>query len=161
MRLFYSKQAKVMMYLAIPVILVTQYAKFNSFNIVIQSLVYMAIAYNAECMVEGGCGMWAWLSVSLPILYSLLYIFFGNQLGLVATPPSPITNIMPIHRSTSRPTTQDNTTTPIEEIVYVDEAGNVLSTETVPANSRIKGEPESGSGQPIPTTGDVAEAFSF
>lgn len=156
MRLFYSKPAKVMMYLAIPVVIVTQYAKFNSLSIVTQALVYMAIAYNAECLVEGGCDLWAWLSVALPIIYSLLFIFFGNKLGLVASPPSPITNIMPVQR-VSEP--QQPVLSQEEDIVYVDEDGNVL--DTVPANAHISGEPESKSAQPVPTTGDVAEAFSF
>jgi len=156
MRLFYSKPAKVMMYLAIPVVIVTQYAKFNSLSIVTQALVYMAIAYNAECLVEGGCDLWAWLSVALPIIYSLMFIFFGNKLGLVASPPSPITNIMPIQRIAE---TQQPVSFQEEDIVYVDEDGNILNT--VPANSHIQGEPENKSAQPVPTTGDVAEAFSF
>ena len=158
-----------MMYLAIPVILVTQYGEFSSLNIVTQALVYMAISYNAECLVEGGCDLWAWLSVGLPIIYSLLYILFGNKLGLIAIPPSPITNIMPVKRithdteikNTPLSQTPNPDQTPTEEIVYVDEAGNVLSTVTVPANSQIIGEPASGSGQPTTTTGDIAEAFSF
>ena len=98
-QLFYSKPARMMMYLAIPVILVSQYGKFSSLNIIVQGLVYMTIAYNAECLVEGGCDLWSWMSVALPIIYSLLYIFFGNQLGLEPKPPSPITNIMPIKRT--------------------------------------------------------------
>lgn len=154
MRLFYSKPAQIMMYLAVPVILVTQYAKFSSLNIVMQALVYLMIAYNAECLVEGGCDLWAWLSVGLPIIYSLLFIFFGNQLNLVARPPSPITNILPVQRiSPSAPKAQE------EEIIYVDETGKVLNT--VPANSQIQGEPAPGSGQPVPTTGDIAEAFGW
>lgn len=138
-QLFYSKPAKAMIYLAIPVILVTQYGKFSSLNIITQALVYMAIAYNAECLVEGGCDLWAWGSVALPIIYSLLFIFFGHQLGLVARPPSPITNIIPIKRvpKPDKPT-------------------------PTPANTTIAGnEPQSGSAQPTQTTGDIAEAFSF
>lgn len=124
-----------MMYLAIPVILVTQYARFSSLNIVMQALVYMAIAYNAECLAEGGCDLWAWLSVALPIIYSLLFIFFGNQLDLVARPPSPITNIMPIKRVVHAAPSPTESTGP--------SASNTRSTQ----------EPESGSGQPVPTTG--------
>ena len=177
-RLFYSTPAKAMMYLAIPVIIITQYAKFNAFNIITQLLVYLAIAYNAECLVEGGCGVWAWLSVALPILYSLLYIFFGNQLGLRPTPPSPITNIMPVQRIKSRESsmkgnhnnnskddihsrsfTFTHDINPNENIVYVDEQGNVLTT--VEANTHLSGEPLSNSGQPVPTSGNLEEAFSF
>lgn len=138
-RLFYSKPAKVMMYLAIPVILVSQYSQFSSLNIITQTLVYMTIAYNAECLVEGGCDLWSWISVALPIIYSLLFIFFGSQLGLEPKPPSPITNIMPIKHTTT-------------------EKKSVVAA----SNSNISGEEaQSGSGQPTTTTGDIAEAFPF
>lgn len=172
-QLFYSKPAKIMMYLAIPVVLVTQFYNFNTLSILTQFLVYLTIAYNAECLVEGGCDLWAWLSVALPILYSILYIFFGNRLNLSATPPSPLTSLMPIHRVTSQLTQQAQPTAqnqysvqanPNEEVVLVDKSGNVLARSPPQingANSHVTGEPASGSGQPAPTTGAVKEAFSF
>lgn len=99
MTIFYSKQAKAMMMLAIPTVIVTQLHKFSTYALVMQLLMYFFVAYNAECLVEGDCKLWAWVSVSFPILYSLLYIFFGNQLSLSPTPPRPPTIIMPIQRS--------------------------------------------------------------
>ena len=145
-RLFYSKPAMVITYLAIPVILVSQYSRFSALGIVIQSLVYMAIAYNAECLVEGGCDLWAWISVALPILYSLVYIVFKDKFNLEATPPSPFTNIMPISRK-------------ITAKLLPDESSNTDSV--VAANTDISGEPQSGSGQPTTTTGNISEAFQM
>lgn len=161
MQLFYSLPAQIMIYLAIPVIIVNQYTEFNTFNVVMQVLVYLTIAYNAECLVEGGCDLWAWLSVALPIIYSLMFIFFGNKLGLSATPPSPITSIMPISRkSGTEVVTQGDVIiqNPNEEIVYVDEQGNVLGT--VPANSRVEGNGENGV-QPAPTSGNNIETYTI
>lgn len=135
-RLFYSKPAKIMLYLAIPVILVTQFARFNSLNIITQALAYIVIAYNAECLVGGGCDLWAWISVALPILYSLLFIFFGK----VSLPSPQITNLMPI-----------------QQVINDDKNIAIVNPNTTMTGI----EPQSGSTQPTPTTGDIIEALSF
>ena len=137
--LFYSKPARTMMMMAVPVILVTQYARFSSYNIISQALVYMAIAYNAECLNEGGCKLWSWISVLLPIVYSLMDIFFGGMLGLKALPPSPITNIIPIKRINN-------------DSVYT-------AVATAASNTFSSGEPVANSAQPSVTTGNIAEPF--
>lgn len=98
MNMFYSRQAKSMMMLAIPAIIVSQLYNFNTYSLGMQILMYFFVAYNAECLVEGDCKLWAWISVSIPILYSVLYIFFGNQLSLSPVPPSPPTILMPIKK---------------------------------------------------------------
>lgn len=94
--LFYSTPAKIMMLVAIPAIIITQLYQFSTYAFIMQLLMYFFVAFNAECLVEGNCKLWAWLSISFPILYSLLYIFFGNQLSLSPSPPRPPTIIMPI-----------------------------------------------------------------
>lgn len=151
-QLFYSKPARMMMYLAIPVVLMTQYTQFNTTSILIQALTYMGIAYNAECLVEGGCDMWAWSSVLLPIIYSLLFIFFGGQLGLIAIPPSPLTNILPVKRvDTSTPATQQSESA--TTVIYTDNIDSILA-----ANSTTT---EPFGGSPTTTTGHVHGALSF
>ena len=99
MSLFNSLQARIIIFMALPVVFITQRSRFNSWAMVVQLLVYLGIAYNAECLVEGGCGMWSWVSISLPLLYSILYIFFSQQLRLKPRPPSPPTIIMPIEQT--------------------------------------------------------------
>jgi len=150
-QLFYTKPAKAMMYISIPVILVTQYYNFNVTNIILQSLIYMAIAYNAECMIEGGCDMWAWLSIIVPILYSLMYVLYGRRFNLLSTVPSPI--LQSAGASVGE----------LQKRVNSNEQTNVLPPDgtITESNYNIHGEPVSGSGQPVPTSGTVTEAFSF
>ncbi len=98
--LFYSSPAKIMMMMAIPAIIVTQLHQFSTYALVMQLLMYFFVAYNAECLVEGNCKLWAWISISFPVIYTLLYIFFGSQLSLTPAPPRPPTILMPIERKT-------------------------------------------------------------
>lgn len=97
--LFISSQARAILLLAVPVVFVTQtYGGFNTYTLITQILTYVFVAFNAECLVSGGCNMWSWLSVSVPLLYSVLYIFFARQLRLRPSPPTPTTLISPIKR---------------------------------------------------------------
>ena len=102
MSFFVSLQAKLIMAMALPVIFMTQRKRFDTLIFVTQLLIYLGVAYNADCLVEGGCGMWSWMSISVPLLYSILYVFFSNRLNLRHRPPSPPTLLMPIERSTSK-----------------------------------------------------------
>jgi hypothetical protein len=150
-QLFYSKPARMMIYLAIPVILVTQFTEFNSTSIFIQALTYAGIAYNAECLVEGGCDIWAWVSVLLPIVYSLLFIFFGNQLNLVPLPPSPLTNIIPVKKSRSTQEQPQLLSEPDTTIIYTDNIDNVLAanseaTSTDDVKENMNGDPSNTKG---------------
>ena len=92
---FLSKQARLMVYIAIPVILLSQFGHPSLFGLISQILIYGMIAYNAECLSEGGCELWAWSSIALPVFYSIIYISFGKQLGLIAAPKTALTTIVP------------------------------------------------------------------
>lgn len=35
---------------------------------------YIGLAYNANCLVGGGCGIWAWVTLSVPLFATILYI---------------------------------------------------------------------------------------
>jgi len=88
---FLSRQARLIAYIAIPVILLSQFGHPSLMGLISQILVYGMIAYNAECLSEGGCELWAWSSIALPVIYSILYISFGRQLGLIKPPATPMT----------------------------------------------------------------------
>lgn len=92
---FTSKQARLMVYIAIPVILLSQFGYPSLFGLISQIFIYGMIAYNAECLSEGGCEIWSWSSIALPVFYSILYISFGKQLGLIAAPKSALTTLVP------------------------------------------------------------------
>lgn len=87
LKLFYSKPAKTILYLGIPVILLTRLAKGGSVKMITQILLYLSIAYNAECLIEGGCKTLAWLSILLPIIYSISFILSNHPPEMVYRTP--------------------------------------------------------------------------
>jgi hypothetical protein len=90
MTLFQSVQSKVMVLLAIVVIVVTQYRGFDMTKLLTQMLVFLALAYNVDCLVEGRCRAWAWITLAVPIIVIIGYLFFNQKLDLdLLSPPFP------------------------------------------------------------------------
>lgn len=134
---FYSKPARIITYIAIPVIFLSQFVHPTPLGFLTQILMYGLIAYNAECLSEGGCEMWSWVSIGLPVLYSILYIFFGAHLGLVASPPNPLSNLMPvsnIETSKTQIATMLNNNTKENMTNYYDPLSNDIGQPNIEQN---------------------------
>lgn len=152
---FYSRPARIVTYIAIPVILLSQYSHPSTLGFITQILMYGIIAYNAECLNEGGCEMWSWMSIVLPIVYSVLYIFFGTQLGLVAQPPTPMSSLIPISTTNVSTSTQLQKMTEQPFVLPVHDSGTVKAANT---KAEIK-EPMANVGYPNDTTGTMGSVY--
>ena len=100
MSLFESLQSKVVLFLAIPVVFFGQRSGFDMAKLFSQILLFFALAYNTDCLVNGRCKTWAWLTILFPIIMVIGYLFFGNDLNI----PPPVRIPIP---STTTTTTQD------------------------------------------------------
>lgn len=88
--LFESTQSRVLLALAIPVIILSQRVKFSMVTLFTQIILYLALAYNADCLVTGQCRTWAWLVILLPLINTLGYLFFVDKLKLDAPVQLPV-----------------------------------------------------------------------
>ena len=84
--LFESPQGKLMLLLAIPVIIVTQLRGFDVLRLLTQLTLFVALAYNADCLVMGNCKIWAWLALVFPLIMVTGFLFF-KQPELNIPPP--------------------------------------------------------------------------
>jgi len=75
-------QSRLLLALALPVIILSQRKKLSVFNFFAQILLYLALAYNADCLISGQCRVWAWLAVIVPIINTLGYLFFTDNLNI-------------------------------------------------------------------------------
>lgn len=91
--LFESTQSRVLLALAIPVIILSQRMKFSMTTLFTQIILYLALAYNADCLVSGQCKTWAWLVLLLPLINTLGYLFFVDQLQLNAPIQLPVPRV--------------------------------------------------------------------
>jgi hypothetical protein len=80
--LFESPQSRILVALAIPVIILSQRIKFSMVTLIGHILLYLALAYNADCLVSGQCRLWAWIAVLVPLINTIGYLFFIDQLNL-------------------------------------------------------------------------------
>ncbi len=80
---FDTIQSQIVLGLAIPVVILTQRDNFSILGLMSQLIVYLAIAYNSDCLIKGNCDSWSWLSVVFPILYSVMYIMFWDRLVIM------------------------------------------------------------------------------
>jgi len=80
--MFESPQAKVVLALALPVIILSQREKFSIVTLLTQLILYVSLAYNAECLVTGRCGLWAWGSILFPLIQTIGFLFFNSKLNL-------------------------------------------------------------------------------
>jgi hypothetical protein len=91
MTLFDSTQSKVMLFLGVPVILLTQMKAFDIMKLLTQLILFVALAYNTDCLVEGRCRTWAWLTILFPLIMVIGYLFFSRPLGIPPPIRIPIT----------------------------------------------------------------------
>jgi hypothetical protein len=80
--MFESPQSKVVLALALPVIILSQRAKFSMVTLLTQMILYLSLAYNADCLVTGRCNLWAWGSILFPLIQTIGFLFFNNKLDL-------------------------------------------------------------------------------
>lgn len=86
MSIFESTQGKVMLFLALPAIMVTQMRAFDMNKLLTQIILFLALAYNTDCLVSGRCTTWAWLSLLVPLIMVIGFLFFQQDLNI----PAPI-----------------------------------------------------------------------
>ncbi len=67
-----SLQSKVLMGVSLLSLLVSQIFNFSFATLVGQLILAVALSYNANCLVNGNCGIWSWFTVAIPILVSVL-----------------------------------------------------------------------------------------
>lgn len=91
--LFESTQSRVLLAFAIPVIILSQRVKFSMVTLFTQIILYLALAYNADCLVTGQCKTWAWLVILLPLINTLGYLFFVDKLKLDAPVQLPVPRV--------------------------------------------------------------------
>ena len=82
MSLFESLQSKVMLGLGVPVILITQIRSFDMTQLLTQLILFLALAYNTDCLVVGRCHAWAWLTLLFPLIMVIGFVFFSAKLNL-------------------------------------------------------------------------------
>lgn len=80
--MFESPQSKVVLALALPVIILSQREKFSMVKLLTQLILYVSLAYNADCLVNGRCSLWAWGSILFPLIQTIGYLFFNNKLDI-------------------------------------------------------------------------------
>jgi hypothetical protein len=80
--MFESVQSKVLLALAFPVIFLSQKEQFSMTTLLTQLIIYISLAYNADCLVTGRCKLWAWGSILFPLIQTIGYLFFNNNLDL-------------------------------------------------------------------------------
>lgn len=88
--LFESTQSRLLLALALPVIILSQRMKFSMTTLFTQIILYLALAYNADCLVSGQCKTWAWLVILFPLINTLGYLFFVDKLKLNAPVEFPV-----------------------------------------------------------------------
>lgn len=96
MPLFESSQSRLLLALALPVIVLTQRTRFNMVTMIAQVLLYLSLAYNADCLVSGDCRLWAWAALLFPVINTIGFLFFTDKLNL--NPPV----LVPIPRGWKR-----------------------------------------------------------
>jgi hypothetical protein len=80
--IYKTTQSKAILGAGLFSILLTQIAGYQSaltlgarVTAALTSLIsYIGLAYNANCLVSGGCGLWAWVTLSVPLFATILYI---------------------------------------------------------------------------------------
>lgn len=72
--MFQSNQSKIILILGIITTSLAQIKKFDIVNLLYTSLLFLAIAYNANCLAVGNCNTLSWIIVMIPIVWCLIYI---------------------------------------------------------------------------------------
>ena len=80
--IYKSTQSKAILGAGLFSIILTQIAGYQSaltlgsrITTALTSLIsYIGLAYNANCLVGGGCSIWAWVTLAVPLFATILYI---------------------------------------------------------------------------------------
>jgi hypothetical protein len=87
--MFGSFQSFLILILGATIIYINQSQGSTNRDLLIQAFGFGLLAYNANCLVNGNCGSWSWLTISLPILFSILFImdfYYGPFNGMSTLP---------------------------------------------------------------------------
>ena len=70
-----STQSKAILGAGVLSIIITQFVSgFAPLPLVTSLISYIGLAYNANCLVGGGCGIWAWVTLTVPLFATIGYI---------------------------------------------------------------------------------------
>jgi Ca2+/Na+ antiporter len=73
--IFGSNQAKLLAVVSAIALLVSQYGKIRPL-IILSALIFLCLtAFNVTCLVKGGCNIWAWLQIIIPVALLTLDIW--------------------------------------------------------------------------------------
>ena len=67
-------QAKCMFIMGTISIFITQLHQFNPTSLLFSVFMYLGVTYNANCLAKGGCQVWAWITLIVPIIATILTI---------------------------------------------------------------------------------------
>jgi len=67
-------QGKIILGIGLGSLVISQIVHLHFFGIVSHLFIYLAVAYNAGCLVKGDCDVWSWVTLSGPILWTLTYM---------------------------------------------------------------------------------------
>lgn len=87
-----STQSALILFFGILVVYVNSAtADTNYVDVIFQIFGFLLLAYNANCLVVGGCGGWSWLTATVPILLAVLYLyqFVYGEIKMPKLQPSP------------------------------------------------------------------------
>lgn len=71
--MFNSIVSKLILFLGLISILISSISGFYFKTILIQTIIYVSMANNADCMLYGGCKIGAWSITIIPILGIILF----------------------------------------------------------------------------------------
>jgi hypothetical protein len=74
-----SLQGKVALGVGLSAVVLSQVLSFNIFSLIASILGVCAVAFNATCLITGGCQTWSWIAIALPVTLMLLYIGINLQ----------------------------------------------------------------------------------
>ena len=70
-----STQSKAILGAGVLSIIITQFfSGFAPVSLITSLVSYIGLAYNANCLVSGGCGIWAWITLCVPLFATIGYI---------------------------------------------------------------------------------------
>lgn len=72
--MFGSSQSTLIIIIGIIIVYINQLEDVNIGDMMFQILGFVFLAYNANCLVTGGCSGWSWLTISLPLVFAIMYL---------------------------------------------------------------------------------------
>jgi hypothetical protein len=75
-----SLQAKITLGISIPIIILSQLSNFSFLNLIQYIIIFILVAFNANCLVVTGnksmCNSWSWIAILLPIFLLLTNVLY-------------------------------------------------------------------------------------